>query len=183
MRGLRSPHEIEHGRLLLLLVGFAVVLLASISATMASSVSPLSLVDGVRRDLGAVRVQLERIGPIPHQLPRQSVAFNTDVGDGGPAFRHRSMATILRSANRRLENLASGYRNAGDDYRSEVAQNAQQSLRELEKLVQYLGSATDDDSLMWSRKRVEAEALLDQMRQSLVILLPDPSDLQVSELR
>jgi hypothetical protein len=128
-------------------------------------------------------VQLERIGPIPHQLPRQSVAFNTDLGDGGAAFRHRSLATILRSANRRLENLAAGYRNAGDAFRSEVAQNAQQSLRELDNLVHYLGTATDDDSIMWSRKRVEAEALLDQMRKSLLILLPDPSTLQVSDLR
>jgi hypothetical protein len=164
----------EHERPLLLLGAFAVVLLASISTTMASSASALSLVDGLQRDLSAVRVQLERADPAPVDTGQQSVAFNADLGDGGSAFRHRSMATILRSAKRRLENLVAGYRNARDEHRAEVAENAQLELQELFGRVHYLGNATDANSIMWARKRLEAEALIDRLQDRLVILLPRP---------
>jgi hypothetical protein len=182
MLGLRSHHNTDYGRLLMLLVAFTVVLLATISSTMATSASALSLVDGLRRDLGAVRVQLERIAPVPAELPQQNVAFNTDLGDGGTAFRHRSMATILRSAARRLESLATGYRNAADARRAFVAQSTQLQLRELNGLIHYLGNATDATSIMWSRKRLEAEVLLDRMHKTLVILLPGPQAVYVSDL-
>ncbi len=182
MRGPQSHHTREHVRPLLLLAAFAVVLLASVSSTMATSASALSLVDGLRRDLGAVRVQLEQIAPVPVELPRQSVAFNTDLGDGGTAFRHRSMATILRSANRRLESLVTGYRHAADARRAFAAQSTQLKLRELDGLIHYLGNATDATSIMWARKRLEAEVLLDRMHAALVILLPGPRAVYVSEL-
>jgi hypothetical protein len=164
----------EHDRVFLLLVAFAVVLLASISTTMASSALPLPLIDGLQRDLGAIRAQLERADPAPFEAGQQSVAFNADLGDGGSAFRHRSMATILRSAKRRLENLVTGYRNAGDARRAEVAESAQLELQELYGRVHYLGNATDATSIMWARKRVEAEALIDRLQDRLVILLPRP---------
>ena len=182
MLGPRSHHTTDYARLLMLLAAFAVVLLATVSTTMATSASALSLVDGLRRDLGAVRVQLEQIGPVPAELPQQSVAFNTDLGDGGTAFRHRSMATILRSAKRRLENLVAGYRNAADARRTFVAQSTQLQLQELNGLIHYLGNATDANSIMWSRKRLQAEALLDRMHQALVILLPGTRAVSVSNL-
>jgi hypothetical protein len=162
----------EYERPLLLLVAFAVVLLASISTTMASSASALSLIDGLQRDLSAVRVQLERADPAPPEDGQHSVAFNADLGDGGSAFRHRSMATILRSAKRRLENLVAGYRKAGDEQRTEVAASAQLELQELVQRMHYLGNATDENSALWARKRLEAEALIDRLEQRLVILLP-----------
>jgi hypothetical protein len=164
----------EHERPLLLLAAFAVVLLAGISTTMASSASAPSLIDGLRRDLGAVRAQLERTDLAPLDGGQQSVAFNADLGDGGAAFRHRSMATILRGAKRRLENLATGYRNAGDAHRAEVAEIAQLELQELFGRVHYLGNATDENGIMWARKRLEAEALIDRLQDRLVILLPRP---------
>jgi hypothetical protein len=178
----RSLRASEHQGPLLLLAAFAVVLLVSISTTMATSVSALSLIDGVRRDLGAVRAQLERVDPAPLEAGQQSVAFNADLGDGGSAFRHRSMATILRSARRRLENLTVGYRNAGDERRAEVAQNAQIELQELSLRLSYLGSAKDATSIMWARKRLEAETLLDQLHDSLVLLLPRPVGKPASDL-
>lgn len=180
MRGLRLHHNDDHVRPLLLLAAFAVVLLTSISTTMAGSASALSLVDGLRRDLGAVRVQLERIAPVPVELPQQSVAFNTDLGDGGIAFRHRSMATILRSAQRRLENLVAGYSHAADARRAFVARSTQLELRELNGLIHYLGNAKDATSIMWTRKRLQAELLLDRMHGALVILLPRPRAVAVS---
>jgi hypothetical protein len=178
----RSVRASEHERPLLLLAAFAVVLLASISTTMATTASELSLIDGLRRDLGAVRAQLERVDPAPFEAGQQTVAFNADLGDGGSAFRHRSMATILRSAKRRLENLAAGYRNAGDERRAEVAQNAQNELQELSRRLHYLGNATDAASIMWARKRLEAETLLDQLLDTLVILLPRLDARQTSDL-
>jgi hypothetical protein len=165
----------EYERPLLLLAAFAVVLLASISTTMASSASALSLIDGVQRDLSAVRAQLERADPATSADGQQSVASNADLGDGGSAFRHRSMATILRSAKRRLENLIAGYRKAGDEHRAKVAENAQLELQELLGRVHYLGNATDASSIMWTRKRQEAEALIDRLQHRLVILLPGVS--------
>jgi len=184
MRGLGFHHTREpkeHVRPLLLLAAFAVVLLASISTTMANQASALSLVDGLRRDLGAVRVQLERIAPIPVELPRQSVAFNTDLGDGSTAFRHRSMATILRSAKRRLENLARGYSKVADARRAFVAQSTQLKLRKLDGLIHYLGNAKDASSIMWARKRLQAELLLDGMHESLMVLLPGPRAVPVAD--
>lgn len=174
MFGLRSMRASEHERPLLLLAAFAVVLLASISTTMATTASALSLIDGLQRDLGAVRAQLERIDPAPLETGRQTVAFNADLGDGGSAFRHRSIATILRSASRRLESLVAGYRHAGDWQRADVAENGQLELQELSRQVHYLGNAQDATSIMWARKRLEAESLIDQLQSSLVILLPRP---------
>jgi hypothetical protein len=169
---MRSFRASEHERPLLLIGAFAVVLLTTISTTMASNTSPLHLVEGLRRDLGAVRAQLERADPAPLEAASQTVAFNADLGDGGPAFRHRSMATILRSARRRLDSLVTGYRNAGDAQRAEVAETARLELHELSGHVQYLGDATDPSSIMWARKRLEAEALIDRLQDWLVILLP-----------
>jgi hypothetical protein len=162
----------DHERAFLLIAAFAVVLLASVSTTMATNASPLSLIDGLQRDLGAIRVQLERADPGPFDTGQQSVAFNADLGDGGTAFRHRSMATILRSAKRRLESLVAGYRNAGDVSRAEVAESAQLDLQELFGRVHYLGNASDETSIMWARKRLEAEALIDRLQDRLVSLLP-----------
>jgi hypothetical protein len=169
---MRACRGSEHERLLLLLAAIAVVLLAGISTTMATTASALSLIDGLRRDLSAVRAQLERVDAAPSDAGQQSVAFNADLGDGGSAFRHRSMATILRSAKRRLENLVMGYRNAGDEHRAEVAQNAQLELQELFGRLHYLGNATGADSIMWAQKRLEAETLIDRLQDTLVILLP-----------
>ena len=76
MRLLRAS---EHERPFLLLAAFAVVLLASISTTMASNASPLPLIDGLQRDLGAIRAQLERADPASFETGQQSVAFNADL--------------------------------------------------------------------------------------------------------
>lgn len=179
---MRPSRESEHDRVFLLLAAIAVVLLTSVSTTMASNAGPLPLIDGLQRDLGAIRAQLERADPGPLDASQQSVAFNADLGDGGTAFRHRSMATILRSAKRRLERLATGYRNAGDIRRAEVAEYAQLELQELFGRVHYLGNATDETSIMWTRKRLEAEALIDRLQDRLVLLLPRAGATRASNL-
>jgi hypothetical protein len=175
MFGLRSLRHSDHDRAFWLLAALAVVLLVSVSTTMANTASALALVDGLRRDLSAVRAQLERADPDPLEAGQQTVAFNADLGDGGTAFRHRSMATILRSANRRLENLVAGYRRAGDAQRAAVAQVAQLELQELDRRLHYLGNAKDATSIMWARNRLEAEALLDDLHDRVVMLMPMPN--------
>ncbi|HEX5077531.1 MAG TPA: hypothetical protein VFV80_00160 [Geminicoccaceae bacterium] len=168
---MRRFHASEHERLFLLLTAFAVVLLASISTTMATTASELALIDGLRRDLGAVRAQLERVDAAPAGAGERSVAFNADLGDGGSAFRQRSMATILRSARRRLESLAAGYRSAGDAQRAELAQNAQLELHELSGHVHALGDTGDVPSSTWTRNREKAETLIDRLEAALARLL------------
>ena len=175
MFGAKVLRTSEHERPLVLLTALAVLLLASISTTMATTASALSLIDDLRRDLAAVRAQLERVDPGPDHADRRSVAFNTDVGDGGSAFRQRSMATILRSAERHLANLLSGYRTVGDERRAEVAQHAEIELRLLVQWVHDLASPERISDSQWLRKRNEAEALLDQLHDALVVLLPRPN--------
>jgi hypothetical protein len=178
---MRSIRASEHDRTLLLLAAFVVVLLAGISTTMASSASALSLIEDLRRDLGAVRAQLERADAAPLDAARESVAFNADLGDGGSAFRHRSMATILRSAKRRLESLARGYGHVGDAGRTKVVAQAQLELQELSGRLHDLGNAGDGNSVTWSRTRLEAEALIDRLQDRLVILLPQPRATRASD--
>jgi hypothetical protein len=177
---MRSFRASEHDRTLLLLAAFVVVLLAGISTTMASSASALSLLDGLRRDLGAVRAQLERADAAPLDATRQSAAFNADLGDGGAAFRHRSMATILRSARRRLESLARGYGHAGDLRRAEVVERAQLELEELSGRLHDLEDAGATNGV-WAGKRLEAEALIDRLQDRLVLLLPQPGAQRASD--
>jgi type II secretory pathway component PulJ len=175
MFGLRALRHAHHGRPFWLLAALAVALLVSVSTTMASTASALALVEGLQRDLSAVRAQLERADPGALGVGQQSVAFNADLGDGGTAFRHRSMATILRSANRRLENLVTGYRRAGDARRAAMAETAQLELQELDRRLRHLGNAKDATSIMWARKHLEASALLDELQNRVVMLMPMPN--------
>jgi hypothetical protein len=172
---MRSFRASEHDRTLLLLAAFMVVLLAGISTTMASSASALSLIDGLRRDLGAVQAQLERADPAPLEVGRQSVAFNADLGDGGAAFRHRSIATILRSAKRRLDRLARGYGHVGDARRAAVVEHARHELQELSGRLHDLGNAAAANGASWARELLAAEALIDRLQDKLVLLLPRPA--------
>ena len=154
---------------------FAVVLLASISSTMASNASPLPLIDGLQRDLGAIRAQLERTDPASSRDRPAERRLQRRSGLTEAAFRHRSITTILRSANRRLENLVTGYRNGRDVRRAEVAETAQLELQELFGRVHHLGNATDETSTMWARKRLEAAALIDRLQDRLFTLLERPA--------
>ncbi len=172
---MRSFRASEHDRTLLLLAAFMVVLLAGLSTTMASSPSALSLIDGVRRDLGAIRAQLEQTDQTPVEAGRQSVAFNADLGDGSAAFRQRSIATILRSAKRRLDRLARGYGQAGDARRAELVEDAKHGLQELSGRLHDLGTAADPDGASRARQRLAAEALIDRLQDRLALLLPRPA--------
>ena len=70
-----------------------------------------------RDDTPILRAQLEQVDRWPGEPGRQLVAFNADLGDGGPAFRRHSMITIVRAATRRLDRLISAYWVMRDDVR------------------------------------------------------------------
>ena len=86
----RPLHLSEHQRPFWLLVALAIMLLVSVSVTIAQAASPLRLAGTLKRDLGALRVQLELIEPWHGEGERRTVAFNADLGDGGAAFRRLS---------------------------------------------------------------------------------------------
>ena len=115
---------------------------------------------------------------VPLDAPRQSVAFNADLGDGSAAFRQRSMATILRSARRRLESLARGYGHAGDARRAQVVEQARLELEELSWRLDDLAAGAADGL---ARQRAAAEVLLDRLQDRLVILLPEPGTSRAAE--
>jgi hypothetical protein len=48
--------------------------------------------------------------------------------------------------------------------------------------VHHLGNATDASSMLWARKRLEAEALIDRLRDRLVTLLPRTGTKRASDL-
>jgi hypothetical protein len=103
-----------HQRPFWLTVALSVMLLVSVSITIAHAANPIRLAADLGRDLGAMRVQLEVIGPSDRGSPRQTITFNADLGDGGPAFRRHSMATMAATANRRLERLIESYREGAE---------------------------------------------------------------------
>ena len=78
---------------------------------------------------------------------------------------------------RRLDSLIDGYRRAGDEPRLEIALSAQLDLQELSRRLRHLDQATDATSIVWARKRGQAEALLDQLQDRLADLAPGHSGL------
>ena len=117
MSGFAILKRSEHQRPFWLTVALSVMLLVSVSITMAQAANPARLAHELRRDLGALRAQLELIDPSERDAGRQTVAFNTDLGDGGPVFQRHSMVTIAAAANRRVERLLESDRAQGGDAR------------------------------------------------------------------
>jgi len=130
----------EHQRPFWLLVALAIMLLVLVSITVAQAASPTRLVGTLLRDLGALRAQLEQIDLWQDETGRRTVAFNTDLGDGSPAFRRLSMVTIARAAGRRLDALVASYRAAGDAERTRVAQGLALEMYELNQRIDRLGA-------------------------------------------
>ena len=160
----------EHQRPFWLTVALSVLLLASVSITMAHAADPARLAHGLKRDFGALRAQLEQIDPWATQADGQSVAFNADLGDGGAAFRRDSMVTIVNAASRRLERLIEGYREHGAAAaRVRTAETLRLAMYELQRQIDQLARA--DDPAEAEAARASIEALLDGAEGGLSVLL------------
>ena len=157
-----------HRRPFWLTVALSVMLLVSVSITIAHA-HPARLAHDLKRDLGALRAQLELIDPWQRDAGRQTVAFNTDLGDGGPAFQRHSMVTIVGAANRRLERLLDGYREQGNDARVSAAEALRLTMRDLKEQIDQLARAADPAEAAAARERIVA--LLDRAEPELGLLL------------
>lgn len=159
----------EHQRPFWLTVALSIMLLASVSITIAQAAHPSRLAHDLKRDLGALRAQLELIDPWERDAGRQTVASNTDVGDGSPSFQRHSMATIVSAANRRLGRLLDGYREEGSDARVRTAEALRLAMQDLQHQIDRLARAADPAEAVAVRERIGA--LLDRSERELTVLL------------
>jgi hypothetical protein len=159
----------EHQRPFWLTVALSVLLLASVSITIAHAADPTRLAHGLKRDFGALRAQLEEIDPSEKDAGGQSVAFNADLGDGGAAFRRDSMATIVNAASRRLERLIESHRQNGDAARARTAETLRLALYELQRQIDQLAGAAEPVEAAVVLARIEK--LLDRAEGELGVLL------------
>jgi hypothetical protein len=157
-----------HQRPFWLLVALAVMLLISVSITVAQAASPTRLVEILRRDLGALRVQLEQIDPRHDGGGQETVTFNTDIADGSPAFYRSSMVTLVRTTERHLERLIEVYREMQDQKRVQLAEMLQLSMYELQERIDRLAGPAEPATT--TALRDEASGVLDELDQGLVRL-------------
>lgn len=165
MFGSRRLNYSEHGRPFWLLVAIAVTLLINVSTTVSQAATTLSLVQGLKRDVGAIRAQLEQGDPLEPDAGWRTVTFNADLGDGGPAFRRQSLATMLHAARRRGDLLLAGYHQAAQDERLRLAQRLRVQLQDLQRQLDQSGATPDQRGTPDGRGRVEA--LLDELDRTL----------------
>jgi hypothetical protein len=161
-----------HQRPFWLTVALSVMLLVTVSITIAQAANPIRLASDLRRDLGAMRVQLEVIGPSDPESARQTITFNADLGDGGPAFRRHSMATMAATANRKLERLIESYRQEGSDSRARTAATLRLAMYDLRQQIDRLGRTTAPAET--TAVRAEIAATLDRSERGLSMLLEAP---------
>jgi hypothetical protein len=140
MSGFAILKRSEHQRPFWLTVALSVMLLVSVSITVAQAANPARLAHEIRRDLGALRAQLELIDPSERDAGRQTVAFNTDLGDGGPVFQRHSMVTIVAAANRRLERLLESQREQAGDVRLAAAESVATAMHDLQRQFRSTGA-------------------------------------------
>jgi hypothetical protein len=161
-----------HQRPFWLTVALSVTLLVSVSITIAHAANPIRLASDLRRDLGAMRVQLEMIGPSDQGSARQTITFNADLGDGGPAFRRHSMAAMAATANRRVERLIESYRQEGSASRAQTAATLRLAMYDLRQQIDRLARTTEPAAT--TALREEIVATLDRSERGLSMLLAEP---------
>jgi hypothetical protein len=161
-----------HQRPFWLTVALSVMLLVSVSITIAHAANPTRLAYDLKRDLGALRVQLEMIDPAELGAAGRTVAFNADLGDGGPAFRRQSMVTMVAAANRRLERLIESYRAEGSEARAQAAATLRLAMYDLRQQVDRLARTADPAEATAIREQIEGA--LDRSESGLSALLSAP---------
>lgn len=152
-------------------LAFALALAAwSVAAAAAGPTEPLA---SLGRDLGALQAQLEQIDPGPGANAPQTVGFNTDLGDGSPAFRRQSLVTIVHAAARNLDRLIGAYRAAGDERRAGGAETLRLSMYGLSERFERLAEPADPATVAVLRE--QTRALLGEVVQELDLLAAEPA--------
>lgn len=169
MFGSRPLRRSDCERVLLLLGALALSLLVVLGARAGT---PRMLLEDLRRDLGALRVQLEQVEAVP-MAASGVFDLSTDIGDGSPAFRRQTLSTILRSAHRRLDRLGADSRRAESDARAGHLDRLRLGLLELQVRLDRLLSA--GDAAQAAKARAAAFALLEDLDGSVALLLESTS--------
>jgi hypothetical protein len=169
MFGFAVLKQSEYRRPFWLTVALSVMLLVSVSITIAQAAHPTRLANELKRDLGALRVQLELIDPLERDAGRETVAFNTDLGDGGQVFQRHSMVTIVAAADRRLERLLESDRAQGGDARVRAEQSLRTAMDDLQRQIDQLARTPEPAEATAVRERIVA--LLDRCERELSVLL------------
>ena len=156
-----------------LLVALALSLLLSVSTTaraagpgpsagagmVAAGARVVELLDGIERNLVALRAQLELIGvddADPGRAPslREQIALNPGLGDGGRVFRLRTMEAIVRALDRRVDGLIQAQHRAGDDRGLDIARLMSLDARSLQWGIEELRFAREAHLLEAARGRI-----------------------------
>jgi DnaJ-domain-containing protein 1 len=159
MSGFAMRKRSEHQRPFWLTVALSVMLLVSVSITMAQAANPARL----------AHAQLELVDPSARDASRQTVAFNTDLGDGGPVFQRDSMVTIVAAANRRLERLLESNRARGSDALVRAGASLRTAMDDLQREIDQLARSSDPAEATALGERLVA--LLDRSERELGALL------------
>jgi hypothetical protein len=150
-----------------------VLLLVSVSITIAHAANPIRLASDLKRDLGALRLQLELIDAADGEGARQTITFNADLGDGSAAFRRDSMVTMAATANRRLERLIESYRVEGSESRARTAATLRLAMFDLRQQIDRLTRTSKPAEATVIRE--EIVAALDRSEHGLSMLLWEPT--------
>lgn len=139
----------------------------------AAAADPAQLIASLQRDFGALQAQLEQVDPGLGEDAPQTVGFNTDLGDGSPAFRRRSMVTIVHAAGRNLDRLVGAYRAAGAEPQAGDAEALRLSIYALTERIERLAEPAAAATIVVLRD--QSRGLLGELVQDLDLLAAEPA--------
>ncbi len=156
-------------------VALATALLVALPAA-AVAADPGELINGLQRDLGALSAEFEQIDPGLAESGHQTVGFNTDLGDGSPAFRRRSLVTMAHAAARNLDRLIQAYRESGDEPHAGGAETLRISMYALTERIERLAEPAAPETVVVLRD--QGRALLGDLVREVELLAvePEPAD-------
>ena len=153
-------------------VALATSLLASLPAA-AAGPQPAQLIGSLQRDLGALGAELEAVDAGPADSGGQTVGFNTDLGDGSPSFRRRSLVTIAHAAGRNLDRLIGAYREAGDEPHAGDAETLRLSMFALTERIERLDEPAVAETVVVLRD--QGRARLSELVREVDLLAAEPA--------
>ncbi len=151
----------------------ALALTLAVPIMAAAAASPTALLDSLQRDLGALQVELEQVGPTSGESAAQPIEFDADLGDGSPAFRRVSMVTIVRAAGRNLDRLIGAYQAAGDERRAGDAETLRLSMYGLAERIERLAEPAGPETVVVLRD--QSRSLLGEIIEDLDLLPAEPA--------
>ena len=151
----------------------AVLALALTFVVTVTDASPLTSLDNLRRDLGALQAGPEQVDPGSGTDAAQAVEFSADLGDGSPTFRRQSLVTVVHAAARNLDRLIGAYHAAGDERRAGDAEMLRLSLYGLSERIERLAAPAGQKTVVVLRD--QSLALVTELVKELDLLAAEPA--------